>query len=115
MKRKFFGNLTQGCHVSSCIIKKNKEVIKMSEQYCQSCGMPLTSPEFLGTEKDGTKSVEYCLYCYENGAYKQPDTTMEQMIEICVPYMKQHGMSEAQARELMNNVLPKLKRWRRAV
>jgi len=37
---------------------------------------------------------------------------MEQMIEICVPHMKESGMSEENARELLDKHLPMLKRWR---
>ncbi|KJS03303.1 MAG: hypothetical protein VR68_01460 [Peptococcaceae bacterium BRH_c4a] len=53
-----------------------------------------------------------CIYCYENGGFRQPDVTMEQMIEICVPHMKESGMSEENARELLDKHLPMLKRWR---
>lgn len=83
----------------------------MTEKYCQSCGMPL-SEDLLGSEKDDSKSHEYCVYCYESGAFKAPDITMEQMIEICVPHMTAHGMEEKAARALMNSALPQLKRWR---
>ena len=36
---------------------------------------------------------------------------MRQMIDKCVPFMTQGGMPEAQARGLMESVMPKLKRW----
>jgi NAD-dependent SIR2 family protein deacetylase len=85
----------------------------MNEVYCQSCGMPLSSEKLLGSEKDGSKSAEYCLYCYENGAFTAPDITMEQMIEVCVPHMTAYGMKEEEARNLMNNALPQLKRWKK--
>jgi hypothetical protein len=52
------------------------------------------------------------IYCYEEGSFKQPDIGMEQMIEICIPYMKKHGMDEDKAREILNQHLPQLKRWR---
>ncbi|MEY7999855.1 zinc ribbon domain-containing protein [Clostridium sp. Mt-5] len=83
----------------------------MEQKYCQSCGMPL-SEEFYGTESNGMKSDEYCIYCYENGAFKQPDLTMEEMIETCIPFMKEKGMEEDEARSLMENCLPNLKRWK---
>ncbi|GAX90827.1 zinc ribbon domain-containing protein [Effusibacillus lacus] len=83
----------------------------MVETICQSCSMPLNGEEVLGTEKDGSKTKEYCMYCYEGGEFKQPDLTMEGMIEICVPHMKAEGMSEEQARAILNEHLPKLKRW----
>lgn len=79
---------------------------------CQSCAMPLSGEELLGTEKNGTKTSEYCIYCYEKGTFKQPGMTMEQMIEICVPHMEAKGMSRDQARALLQQHLPKLKRWR---
>lgn len=85
----------------------------MKQKYCQSCGMPL-SYNFYGTEKNGEKSLEYCSYCYENGAFKQPDLTMEEMIDMCIPFMKQNGMDEDKAKTLMENSLPTLKRWRKS-
>ena len=36
------------------------------EQFCQSCAMPLTE-EILGTNEDGSKSQDYCKFCYEDG------------------------------------------------
>ncbi|KZL91066.1 zinc ribbon domain-containing protein [Clostridium magnum] len=41
----------------------------MEENYCQSCGMPMNE-EFYGTEANNEKNQEYCIYCYENGAFK---------------------------------------------
>ena len=56
----------------------------MEERDCQSCGMPMgQTDEFYGTEADGTKSREYCNYCYENGAFTA-NCTMEEMIDFCV-------------------------------
>jgi len=89
-----------------------KKEDKAMEKFCQSCGMPLTE-EAYGTEKDGSKNVEYCHYCYEGGEFKQPNITMEEMIDICVPFMTQKGMSEAEARTLLNQHLPYLKRWKK--
>lgn len=80
--------------------------------YCQSCGMPMQGDELHGTEANGAKTDEYCMYCYENGSFKNPDMTMKDMIEVCVPFMVQEGMPEEQARSLMEAHLPKLKRWR---
>ncbi len=81
------------------------------DKFCQSCGMPLNDQELLGTESNGAKTEEYCIYCYEGGQFKQPDLNLEGMIEICVPHMKKHGMTEAAARKLLQEHLPKLKRW----
>lgn len=83
----------------------------MENRYCQSCGMPLDKDELLGTEQDGSKSADYCTYCYQGGAFVTPDMTMQQMVEVCVPFMVQGGMDEAQAHAMMESTLPKLKRW----
>ena len=81
----------------------------MSEMiFCQSCGMPLQNEEDYGTNNDGGKNEEYCLYCYKDGAFTQ-DVTMEDMIEICVPFMT--DMKPEEARAMLKENLPKLKRW----
>lgn len=78
---------------------------------CQSCAMPMQSEADYGTNADGSKSSDYCRYCYESGAFTS-DMTMEQMAEICVPHMVQAGMSEQGARQTMAQTLPLLKRWK---
>lgn len=84
----------------------------MEQKYCQSCGMPMEDEKLYGTEKDGTKSVDYCTYCYQNGSFGKPGETVEQMIESCIPFMKNDGMNEEEARKILTETLPKLKRWR---
>ncbi|HWR41675.1 zinc ribbon domain-containing protein [Sporomusa sp.] len=83
------------------------------DKFCQSCGMPLNGQDLLGSEANGTKTEEYCMYCYEGGQFKQPELTLEDMVEHCVPHMKEHGMTEAAARKLLREHLPNLKRWRK--
>ncbi|MGE7692182.1 effector binding domain-containing protein [Lysinibacillus sp. NPDC097214] len=83
------------------------------QSYCQSCGIPLVDEALLGTEKDGYKSEDYCTYCYEVGEFKQPTLTVEEMIEICVPHLKEDGMAEEEARQMLTSFLPSLKRWRK--
>ncbi|WP_217620951.1 zinc ribbon domain-containing protein, partial [Bacillus sp. GbtcB13] len=62
----------------------------MDQHVCQRCGMPMTS-ELFGTEKDGGKDRDYCMYCYENGAYTHPGATLKEGTDICVPYIKEEG------------------------
>jgi hypothetical protein len=86
----------------------------MNENYCQSCGMPMGgADEMNGTNADGSKNQDYCKYCFENGAFTK-ESTMEEMIEICVPHMTSgdSGMSEDQARKMMQEFFPTLKRWK---
>lgn len=84
----------------------------MKELFCQSCGMPMNSEELLGTNSDGSKNNEYCTHCYQVGEFTTPNRTMEEMIEICVPFLIEDGTSEDKARKLLNATLPNLKRWR---
>lgn len=86
----------------------------MEEKYCQSCGMPIgASDETYGTNADGSKNEDYCNYCFANGAFTS-NTTMDEMIELCVPYMASadSGMSESEARDKMLEFFPTLKRWK---
>jgi len=49
---------------------------------CQSCGMPLSKDEKGGgTEKDGTKSLKYCSYCYNNGEFVGGNVTLQEFSE----------------------------------
>ncbi|MCL2077306.1 MAG: zinc ribbon domain-containing protein [Oscillospiraceae bacterium] len=81
-------------------------------KFCQSCMMPMQNDEEWGTEKDGVKSADYCKYCYENGEFKE-DTTMEKMVEFCIPYAIKGGAfkTEAEARKDMLVSYKTLKRW----
>lgn len=78
---------------------------------CQSCGMPMTQPEQYGTNADGSKNEDYCVYCYQNGAF-QADCTMEQMIETCLDVAPEIYKDREKSRELMRGYFPTLKRWR---
>ena len=87
----------------------------MEEKYCQSCGMPMgAGDEMYGTEADGTKSADYCQYCYEKGRFTF-DGSMDEMIEVCVGPMVQENkdMTEDQARQMMRGFFPSLKRWQK--
>lgn len=83
----------------------------MEQVLCQSCGMPMTE-DLYGTNQDGSKNNEYCKYCYVNGAFPNPNETLEGMINTCVPFMVEQGMSEGEARAQLDALLPQLKRWK---
>ena len=41
-----------------------------TSKFCQSCGMPMSKdPQHGGTNRDGTKSADYCSYCYVAGEF----------------------------------------------
>lgn len=82
----------------------------MNQVFCQSCSMPMSGEDLFGTNKDGSRSDDYCTYCFKDGKFTC-DVTMDEMIEICVPHIVENGVDESKAREMLNNALPNLKRW----
>jgi len=89
--------------------------MKPEGPFCQSCAMPLTEPEHHGTEADGSKSEKYCVHCYEDGQFTQPDATLERMIEISAKEWSDQdpNTSFEQAKSQMTQALPTLERWRK--
>lgn len=81
-------------------------------KFCQSCGMPLRTPEVHGTCAAGKKSEDYCIYCYQNGAFTW-NCTMDEMIEFCLRLALQHtpSLDKAAACAQMQQWFPTLKRW----
>ena len=84
---------------------------KLEAQICQSCGMPMEKPEDFGTNADRSRNEDYCCFCFKNGDFTNPNLTMEQMIDKLVGFADKMQMSQAQAREMAQRVIPKLKRW----
>jgi len=79
---------------------------------CQSCGIPI-GVGFYGTKADGSENQEYCKFCYQNGAFTEPDLNMDGMIKKSVAYMMdQLNFSEERAEVISNALIPTLKRWR---
>ncbi len=85
-----------------------------NKNLCQSCSMPLDKPEMMGTEKDGSKSNEYCVYCYQNGAFINPDMTLEEM-KILVKEQMEKRKINTNLINMAVSSLPNLKRWRKPV
>jgi len=84
--------------------------------FCQSCSMPMEKPEDFGTDQAGYRVNDFCRHCFVDGAFTEPDISMEAMLDRCVSVMAQRGiMPAAQAHALMVDVLPRLKRWRAPV
>ncbi len=81
---------------------------------CQSCGMPLKMAEDFGTDEDGLHVIEFCRYCFEGGRFTQPDISIDEMIQLCADIIVEQGsMPRHEARDLMADMLPQLKRWKR--
>lgn len=82
-----------------------------NKTFCQSCSMPLDNPAMLGTEKDGSKSQEYCKYCYQEGKFMTPGMTLDEMRSLVRTQMDKMKMDPAII-NLAVSTLPTLKRWR---
>ena len=77
---------------------------------CQCCGMPLDD-EIIGKNSDGTLNEDYCKWCYADGTYTY--SSMDELIDVCVPMMTKEGFTEEQARAYMKQTLPGLDYWKR--
>ncbi len=87
----------------------------MEQRFCQSCGMPLTE-DILGTNADGSKNEEYCIYCYKDGAFTG-DYTMEEMADFCAQFVDDYNkhtgknLSREEYKKELLKFFPLLKRW----
>ena len=79
---------------------------------CQSCGMPMNDESVYGTNRDGTKNPDYCIYCYKDGEFLQK-VTMEEYIEMMVPFSAQANMTPDEMRHHCETIFPTLKRWKK--
>ena len=82
-------------------------------KFCQSCGMPMDKDsEKGGSEKNGSKSLKYCSYCYKNGEFTSPEIdTAEKMQKFCIEKMQEQGMSKFVA-WIFTRSIPRLERWK---
>jgi radical SAM superfamily enzyme len=80
---------------------------------CQSCGMPLSeSAGNLGTNRDGSNSLDYCSFCFKAGEFTNPNQTLDEMIQSSIENMTADlNMPVERATELANSFIPSLKRW----
>jgi hypothetical protein len=83
---------------------------EVMKNMCQSCGQPLRDTN-KGTEQDGRPSVEYCSLCYDAGAFKDPNLTLDDMKAIYVEAMRQMHFPRFIGKMMANSQLPKLGRW----
>lgn len=83
--------------------------------YCQCCSMPIPDAELRGTEADGSKSADFCKYCYDHGDFTAKGVSMDEFIEATAQTEADAlGISREEAVSLMATLLPHLKRWKEA-
>lgn len=80
-------------------------------KFCQSCGMPIKKdPQGGGTNSDGTKSTEYCSFCYQDGNFLDECKAAKEMQEFCIEKMNEEGTPRFVA-WIFTRGIPKLNRW----
>jgi hypothetical protein len=73
--------------------------------------MPIDKMEDRGTEKDGSKSSEYCKYCYQDGKFTDPNLTLEGMQKIVATQMNLMNLPQTVLQQSLA-LLPQLERWK---
>jgi Putative zinc ribbon domain len=79
--------------------------------FCQSCTMPIDNMNDRGTEKDNSKSNEYCKYCYQHGEFINPGMSLDEMKTVITTQMQKMNLPE-NIIKLSLDSLPHLKRWK---
>ncbi len=85
--------------------------MKKTNKMCQSCGMPMNKdPQNGGTNVDGSKNLEYCSYCYQDGAFLF-EGTVKEFQEFCKQKMIEGGHSKFTS-WLFTRGMSRLGRWK---
>ena len=80
--------------------------------FCHSCGMPLETPDQFGTDASGIRVNDYCVYCFHNGAFTEPEVSRDEMVERVADHLvKEEHLARMQARDVAIAFVPSLKRW----
>jgi hypothetical protein len=88
------------------------------QEICQSCAMPFSAEfgadKMRGTEADGSLNPDYCIHCYKDGKFTNPNQTLDEAIALNAEFAEQNqtGMNAEQMRKYCEKVLPTLKRWK---
>jgi hypothetical protein len=84
------------------------------DRFCQSCGMPMEmDPKGGGTDADGALNVRYCSNCYQNGAFVDNFTNVNQMVSFVRNELKKQGYGWFK-RWFYTSHLRQLDRWKTA-
>ena len=87
------------------------------QKICQSCTMPMADESLYGTNADGSKNSDYCIYCYKDGEFLQ-NLTIDEMIEHCAGFVDNvnknlaHPITKEEYIGQMKMYFPHLKSWR---
>lgn len=83
------------------------------DRFCQSCGMPMEKdPGNGGTNADGTKSLRFCSYCFQQGAFKDNFSQPGEMVEFVKGKLKEMGIGPIR-RWFYTSHISQLERWKK--
>ena len=92
---------------------EDNAMVTPEDRTCQSCAMPITTPDELGTNGDGSPHDEYCTFCFQEGEFTDTNLTLTHMIDLAAEMMvNDEGISEPTAKLAARESLASLKRWR---
>ena len=78
--------------------------MKTNFKACQSCGLPFNSSDIHTNE-------HFCNYCYENGKFKNPNLTANEMKSMIRERMSNLGASKTFVENFTNGI-DNLDRWK---
>lgn len=81
--------------------------------FCQSCLIPLLKEEDYGEEQGGVKNQDFCIHCYKEGDFVNPELTMEDMVEKFASFHEKMHITHEEAKKIALKSLPHMKRWRK--
>jgi len=88
--------------------------MKKNYKQCQSCGMPMKKDKKGGgSESDRTLSLKYCSSCYQDGVFKNPQMSLEEMQKLVDDVLKNEMKFLKFFRWLAIKQLPTLERWKK--
>lgn len=84
---------------------------------CQSCARILKQGKLdcRGTNKDGSRTNEYCTQCYLNGVFLNENLTVDKLIEDYTNQIQQSSLNRFSKFVYLKSypiLLKRLKRWR---
>ena len=83
----------------------------MQTPVCQCCGMPLTDPDTISREKDGSANGDYCKWCYADGAFTYADKAS--LLDFLLAHMPNPDkVPDAARRAAYDAYLSELKHWK---
>ncbi|MFN5024385.1 MAG: zinc ribbon domain-containing protein [Bacteroidota bacterium] len=59
--------------LSEELIKVDLDNKSKKYKYCQSCGKNYSAMRLNGKDKNGNYNPAFCIDCYDNGEFKEPD------------------------------------------